>query len=457
MDKLFTSGTFNDIEALRWLRTKFFSNPEQRMDLKVDEIIMTQGEKNEKLYYVESGQLSGFLQPENGVATKVFTIGPNLIAGIYSFFSPDGNSYATVKADEDTVLYYVDKDEIPGEDHEDHCAFHKHILPVIVNEIYVRQIVLMKSASEKQAAMKKLFQTEKLATLGQLAAGLAHELNNAIGVIENKTIWLTDRLKEYFYDKSDSGAYRFFENGLKSGQAFSSSEIRERKRELQKKIKIDDNTAKKLARIDLTDDEIDHIAKNGTQDFMDRIDYYWQIGLALHDMNIAAGHTSHVVKSIKELGAQGHSTVRECDLSESISKALALLTSFTKNVEVELNLDSGLILQANEGKLIQVWVNLIKNATESLIQSRTNEPKILITSQSKRNEFEITVTDNGPGINKNVLPTIFQPNVTTKLSGQSLGLGLGLSIVQRIIVAMEGNIEVESAPGNTIFKISIPK
>ena len=105
---------------------------------------------------------------------------------------------------------------------------------------------------------------------------------------------------------------------------------------------------------------------------------------------------------------------------------------------------------------MQVWANLIKNAIDSMTQARTEAPKVTIVSGTRNNAIIVTIKDNGPGISKEVLGKIFQPSFTTKERGLDFGLGLGLTIVERIIHSYGGSITVKSKPGHTTFKIKIP-
>lgn len=457
MDKDKANIDSNQLDDMVWLKAKYFSNPDQRLELKAGDIILHQGDSNDKIYYVESGKVYGHYKVGEGESMKMFSTRPGMIAGIYSFFSHDGHSYTTVSAVEKTVLYYIDKSQIPKEGEKDYTLFLKHMLPVVVNEIYLRQMLLKQNEREKQLAMNKLIQSEKLATLGELSAGLAHELNNAIGVIQNKTIWLTEHLRAFFGAREDHGSFQFYESGLTKGQSLSSIEIRKRKKKLVEKLKIKESQAKRLAKMDLTEEELSFIGRRRSEEFINEVNYFWETGIALHDMNIAARHTTHVINSIKDLGKASKGIHRECDIAETIGKSLTLLSSILKDVEISLETSPGLIVNCTDGKLVQIWINLIKNATESLEHSKTPYPKITIVAKRIDGEISIRITDNGPGISKQLLPTIFKPNVTTKVDGISFGLGLGLSIVQRIIVEeMGGSIDVDSKPGHTTFKILIP-
>ncbi|MCV9386871.1 ATP-binding protein [Reichenbachiella ulvae] len=445
------------IADIHWLKETYFSNPDRMLTFQKGEVVQQQGERNDRLYYIESGRLTGCHKTSQGSPLKIFSAGADQVVGIYSFFSPDSLSYTTVTADQDTVVYYASREDLPEKDSPNYVMFSENILPVVVNEIYLRQNLVVKNACEKEQAMKKLIQSEKLATLGQLAAGLAHELNNAIGVLQNKTLWMTERLKSFFNQKDKKSFYPFFLKGLEQGQISSTTEIRKRKEVLKSQLKIDDRLAKKLARIDLSKEDLDFLSRQDRGQFIENLDDYWETGLALHDMLIAATHTTHVIRSIKDLGSQNQSDMAECDIRLTFKKSLSLLSNMAKQVTVDLDLEREMKLMAREGDLIQVWVNLIKNAIESMIHAKTENPTIYLKSKNLSDRYILYICDTGPGIPAKLLPHIFQPNVTTKVTGLSFGLGLGLSIVQKLITSYGGHISVESEPGKTEFKIELPK
>ncbi len=101
-------------------------------------------------------------------------------------------------------------------------------------------------------------------------------------------------------------------------------------------------------------------------------------------------------------------------------------------------------------------MNLIKNAIESLSNSRTPDPQIRIRTRATKQQISVDISDNGPGVPSEIADRIFQPNFTTKVEGLSFGLGLGLSIVQRIVNSYNGTVALNSAPGNTVFTVRLP-
>ena len=180
-------------------------------------------------------------------------------------------------------------------------------------------------------------------------------------------------------------------------------------------------------------------------------------GLALHDMGVAANQAAHVVKSIRELGSTHKVELFNTSVVETVNEALALTKNILREINLSFEHEVDFTILAHRGDLVQVWINLVKNASESLISSKTTDPTINIKIDDAGSKFIVVLSDNGPGIAKDLLPKIFQPNVTTKVSGLSFGFGLGLSIVKKIIDSYQGNITVNSRPGHTEFIVQLPK
>ncbi len=100
---------------------------------------------------------------------------------------------------------------------------------------------------------------------------------------------------------------------------------------------------------------------------------------------------------------------------------------------------------------------MIKSLGESMQNADTPHPELVIAGARETGGVHISVQDNGPGIEPELLPRIFRPNVTTKTNGLSFGLGLGLTIVERLITSYRGSISVKSSPSHTVFSVHLPE
>lgn len=437
---------------IEWLTDHYFSNPERSIRLRAGDKLLRPGDYNRRLFLVRSGELQGYIESPEGQPFEVFRSGPDKLVGAYSFFSTHHQSYSTVQAVQPTEVRYIEARDLSE---AGYAEFAVHMLPAVVEEIYQRQLDALKLQRDRNEAMERLHQAEKMAALGQMAAGLAHELNNAIGVIQRCGNWLADRLREYLAEKDRHQMMPFFEQGLERGQSLSSREVRERRRKLESRLDISPRTARALARIGLGEKDLSSFAGN-LEPYAARINYYYEMGLNLHDLLLAAEHAGQTVQSVRELGAAGRIQLEEVQLNDTLARALELLNRELEPIAVELDLGELPPILGNTNDWVQVWINLLKNAVEAMESAGTQHPSIHLRSCRKGRDLEVSVQDNGPGIPQALQSKVFQPNVTTKKKGLEFGLGLGLSIVNRIVDNYGGRIDLESRPGSTIFTITIP-
>lgn len=436
-------------EDCRWIIETYFSNPERKIRVSRGELLLKQGQPNRRLFYALSGSLSGSIREENGAEQEIFRVSSGSFLGLHSFFSGSFTSIFTVRAIEDSEVIYMDHDDrlIP---YRGRRTLEEQFMPIVVLGLIQRQRSELKLFMEKEATYRKLIEREKQASLGKMAAGIAHELNNAVAVLFSSANWLSEKIAEYWSDEEAA----LFQSGLQKGRRLSSREKRVLQTIWKNKYGLSDRAAKALAQTGLPEQEVMALHPDLEKD-AERFNSLWEIGATLNDMSTAAQHSRHVVKSVKILGAQ--STHAEMlDVNESIDNALSLLHQKLKTVTLELELAEVPQINANMGDLVQVWLNLVKNAIEALHAEKTENPLIKVVSGVHSDGISVRIVDNGPGIPEELQHAIFEPDVTTKVSGMSFGLGLGLSIVQKIVHGLGGTIHLNSSQSGTTFEIILP-
>ena len=433
----------------QYLLDTYFSDTNRLIWLKAGDFLMKSGEYNGRLYLVLSGELQGISEEEGSNHEEIFKAKKNNFLGVYSFFSKTYSSLTTIKAVTDCELAYIDKYIKSA---SESATLEKEFMPVILNELLSRQDRFLQVSQEKQQTLKILLENQSLASLGQIAAGIAHELNNSIAVISRNSNWLAEQLGTQIFDKDQAA---IFEAGLINGHFLSSRDVRKRKKELLSNLDISIEAASLLAQTGISDKKTAEIANLGREKIKNFFNT-WEIGAALHDMLLASEQSAHVVKSVKVLGAPNKSRLADVDLNETIQNAITLLRYKVRGIKINLHLDPLPMVKANQGEFVQVWTNLIKNASDAMHSFNEREPELTISSESWPGQIIIKVKDNGPGIPEDILTTIFQPNVTTKVDGLSFGLGLGLTIVKRIITEYNGRITVRSAKSGTQFTVFMP-
>jgi signal transduction histidine kinase len=434
----------------KWVMETYFSNPDRVIRLNRGDILLKEDQVNKRLYLVKSGRFSGTVTDEDGNEEEAFRVFHGTFIGLHSFFSGSFISIATVRAISDSEVVYMERDDdvIP---YKGRTTLEEQFMPLVIFGLVNRQQSELSLFKEKEATYKKLLEHEKQASLGKMAAGIAHELNNAVAVLYSSANWLIEKIAFAWKGQKETA---LFEAGLLSGRHLSSREKRELQKMWQSKHGLSSRAAKALAQTGMPEKTLLHFNGN-LEEQAERLNMLWEIGASLNDMRTASQHAKHVVKSVKLLGAQSTDR-RPIDINESIDNALALLNQKIKTVNLESELGELPQLTANMGEMVQVWLNIIKNAIEALNGIKSDNPKIKIKSLVKGKEIIVDISDNGPGIPKKLQQAIFEPDVTTKKSGMSFGLGLGLAIVKRIISSYQGKVKLICSDAGTTFKISLP-
>lgn len=426
---------------------RYFNHAQRCISVPAGSILLAQNGYNDRLYYLRRGQVSGYFSEKGERRIKVFSAAQGAFIGVHSFFSGSWTASSTVIAESDVELAWIDRDT-PVQDEAQYGSLSAQFMPVMVAELSRRQRRATQEALAKERALERLHTAEQMTTLGQLAAGIAHELNNAIGVVSSKT----ERLETLFIELLEEvhpEASQFFDFGLLYGQKVSSSEARERGAWFAKKYQLPKTIARELARAVPADELSPHWLNNPHLAIR-----YWQMGRDLHDLRLAAKHSVGIVKSVKQLGRADLCLEEAVDLNATIDRALALLQSDLRRVAVKITQGSLPIIKGSETEWVQVWVNLVKNACDAMVQ--TTDPLLEIQTHCSRQRLYITVANNGPEIDEITRRKIFQPSFTTKKEGLSFGLGLGLAIVKRIVSGYGGTVAVKSEPDKTIFRIKLP-
>lgn len=432
----------------------YFSQPERQMELQPGEVLREEFAFNDRLYFVLEGELEGMIRntssddDESDEQLTMFIAKPGAYIGMHSFFSHEKRSSSRIVAKTRSRLAWIDGKTEPVEP-QVYGSISEQFMLVIIDELFSRQLSLWKLTIERERVFKQLFESERLSTLGLLASGIAHELNNAISVVDSSA----QRLNAFVSDllsKHEPDLCAWFEWGSHQGQKFSSVDVRIRSKELMAEHHLSENEARTLARA-VGNEPITDIPAHVSQALA-----LWEAGRDFYDMRLAARHASNIVRSVKQLGYNDSSNYRVIDINQTVEEALTLLQSQLRGIKVNLQLSDRPALWGSNSELVQIWVNIIKNACEALISAATPEPQITITSQIRKRAFHISIANNGPQIEDELKHKIFQPNFTTKKDEHCIGLGLGLYITQRLVCGYGGKIKLESNEAHTVFRIALP-
>lgn len=268
-----------------------------------------------------------------------------------------------------------------------------------------------------KSAQIQLIDTEKMASLGQLTAGIAHEINNPINFVSANIKPLRLDFEEVF---KLIDYYRQLENDP------ANAALQQDIAAYRKKIDID---------------------------FIKT-----EIKTLLEGIDDGASRTTEIVQSLRTFSRTDELTLKPADINRSILNTLVLLRStIPYYIEIKPLLDKLPMLNCYPGKINQIFVNIINNSIQAIKAKPVHRDEhVLITTRDYPENVVIEISDSGVGMTEEVRQHIFDPFFTTKEIGE--GTGLGLSIVFGIIEQHHGAIEVQSAPGEgTKFTIMLPK
>ncbi len=279
-------------------------------------------------------------------------------------------------------------------------------------QLQQKLIELERMNARLEQAQNQLLQSEKMASIGQLAAGVAHELNNPIGFVHSNLGALSTYLQELF---ALLGAYR---EVIASASAEQPGLEGLRRMEQQVDVPF------------MQRDLLDLIVES--RDGIERV--------------------TRIVRDLKDFSRPGDATWQWADLQRGLESTLNIVHNELK-YKAEVVRDFGMIprIYCLPSRLNQVFLNLLVNAGQAI------EDKGVITLRSRLfgEHVEIEVRDTGKGIEPEHLPRLFEPFFTTKPVGK--GTGLGLSLAYSIVQQHGGRIEVESRPGEgASFRVRLP-
>ena len=289
-------------------------------------------------------------------------------------------------------------------------------------ELFLANRELQESIKTLKASNLQLLQSEKMASIGQLAAGIAHEVNNPVGFISSNLSTLRDYIEDV---RQVIAAQRF---AIKTGVDCKDAQ---RYVEINAKAIADLNTLLEKVDLDFLMVDMNDLLDESI-DGIDRI--------------------RKIVADLLDFSRTNSSEYKNADINALIEKSLNVAWNELK-YKTDVNRDFGELpaVYCNDGKLTQVFLNLLLNASHAI----EDHGEITIKTRRAGDNVSIIVSDTGVGISENVIANIFDPFFTTK--SVSEGTGLGLHIVRSVIDAHQGTITVDSELGKgTSFAILLP-
>lgn len=318
-----------------------------------------------------------------------------------------------------------------------------------------------------RAAQTQLVYTEKMAVLGQLVAGIAHEINTPLGII-NSAGGTIDRILQNelenvidFCCRVPEEVYAIYSSLVQKSTENSGTQDNNHKRMLrriyyntveEKGLKLDDEIVEKLVELGYEKESDDFIELVNKPENIEAIKAAYNIAIMYKSVGMIRISTEKASKVILALKTYSRKETSEkmvpYDVINDVEMVLTLYYNQMKyGVEIIREYEEVPPVMCYPDKLHQIWVNIINNALHAM----NNKGKLKISISNDGDKVKVSIVNNGPSIPDAILNRIFEPFFTTKSLGE--GTGLGLDIVKRIIEEIDGSLNVETNAEETAFNV----
>lgn len=456
IDKIRDFEVFKNVaeESIRWLIDKSVFVLYREGDN-----LFKPGEKIDNMSIIVKGRYR-VQRPQGNEMRLLGTWGTGNVTGILPF-SRMQEIKAYGIALEDTYILNLHKDNFPDLVCQDY-QLTGNLVAVMSNRI--------------RSFTQNVLQSEKLMALGKISAGLAHELNNPASAMvrsaqnlhdlihqtpEGFKAVMTMRATEEQTDAINKILFDKIDNKVESDLTLL--QLESMKDDIIDWLEDEDvENAEELADtfvdFNFSEDDLEELKETAGEKYLGVI-LNWVYSTLnkeslIKEINESANRISELVTSIKTYSHMDRGSDKASfDIHEGIISTLIMLKHKfkKKNIRVEKVLDKTIpSIKAHPGELNQIWTNIIDNAIDAMDQ----DGKLTIKTYNDHEYICVHIQDNGSGIPEELKNRIFEPFFTTKDVGK--GTGMGLDIVHKIIEQHNGTIDIDSHPGETIFRICLP-
>jgi signal transduction histidine kinase/predicted CoA-binding protein len=439
------------------------------VQLPAGEMLFREGESGERAYVIEQGQIE-IVKASAGREVLLAVREPGDVIGEAALLE-EAPRMAGARARGDSKLLVIDKAQLDE---------------LVRTSATAARTMFFTVLARWRATGTMLRQSEKMAQLGTLTAGVAHELNNPAAAVKRGVAQLEDALGALAESEKRMGALGLSaaeqaaleplraEARARAGRppALDALALADREQELEawlteRGVAEPWALAPALANMETDTGRLDALATGPGGLGADRLPAVAAWLAATHDVaNLlaeigqGAGRISEIVKALKAYSYLDQAPVQEVDVHEGLDNTLVILRGKLKPIDVRREYAPDLPrIEAWGSELNQVWTNILDNAADALLGQPGDgggaHKEIVIRTRRDGGFVVVELHDNGPGIPPEIVGKVFDPFFTTKPPGK--GTGMGLDISYKIIVDKHrGDIRVFSRPGDTTFEVQLP-
>lgn len=436
----------------------------EEVRLSPGQVLFLEGSPGDMAYVIKEGQLeilkqSGQRELLLAVRTEGDVIGEMALV-------EDVPRTASVRAKTQTDLIAIHKDQF------------NHLLDISPSATRALLNTVLNRWRTMEAVQR---QGEKMAQLGTLTAGVAHELNNPAAAVKRAA----DQLRSILVKSGEIQA-RLSELNLSPYQLTALQELEgttqmgvsrpvmldamtrsDRESEIETWLEAHEvpepwELSPVLVDLDMDVEQLETLAAHFSPEQFSTVVNWLSVNFETHtllaEIGQGAGRISEIVKALKSYSYLDQAPVQAVDIHEGLDNSLLILRNkYKQGIRVKREYAPDLPkIQAYGSELNQVWTNILDNAADALGGQKSPPPEVAIRTSWDEEWVTVEIEDNGPGIPEAIRNKVFDPFFTTKPPGK--GTGLGLNISYNIIVHKhQGDIKVFSHPGSTCFVAKLPR
>lgn len=446
-------------------------------------IILEEGIENHRLHVIVQGEVNLNREAKDGRYVLVDTLKPGAFLGMLSFWSR-ARTFSQSKARTEVTCILMNRSEfehLVGEHHQASLSLYSLMATsmadryrnmVLLNmavthlseQLEVDRAQLKETIQDLEQTRTQLIHKERLAMLGQLLAGIAHEINNPGTALKHSAQSLIETIPARFQPGGILAHFTDEKQLLSSGLKTSSQSTAQQRRcleELESRFpKLPRSFLRKLSPLETEtlqslQPALERAEKTGDLGPAEEKLAFYEIGADLKSVEVSINRISKLIQGLRSYGKPNRDQADFQPLTEMINSTLTVLDHRLKHYQLELNFQQVPADLQIPSDLNQVVSNLLVNACEATPEGGS----ISLNVREEEGSFiSIVVEDSGSGIPPHLLDTIFEPNVTTKSAAGQFGLGLGLAISREIVKRFGGTLEGENRQeAGARFTLRIPR
>jgi signal transduction histidine kinase len=414
------------------------------LSVAASENLFCEGDEGDSAFVITSGEIE-VLKESAGREVRLAVLGPGTLIGEMALLAHAPRN-ATCRALTNVTLVSIPQETF------------NHLLsasPTAMRAIFNGFIMRLREQESR------LRQAERMAQLGVLTAGLAHEMNNPAAAIARGSDQLRSRLDAFGSLMQSLPADTTLPQPSSHGRIRSSIEVADAEYELESTMDaagIEDawQLAPALDAAGFVANDVLGPAGNVTQETIKAVANRAEIDALLSEINEGAHRLADLVGALKSYSFLDQAPVQDVDVTKGIEDTLLILKSKTSGITIERKYQPGLPhITAFGSQLNQVWTNLIDNATDAIREAGIEDGRITIDVTHGDGSIAVSVANNGPEIPPVIQDRIFEAFFTTKAPGH--GTGLGLDTAYNIVVTQHGGtLNLESTEDETRFTVLLP-